>query len=281
MATNKLAKGCGIGCVGVIALAIGFGLIGHFALKNLTPEQRAALHADTEARLTEQQTSDDAVVDAFLAKFHDLYGRLPRRESIKEQLCPATNDEENIAYLPVDQAFLAQFASGTFQPASPPEHPWYRGGLIADVQGSLQPGGGFGSRDKSGLVAQAEYFKRIPYYVVFIPEEARWPVLDADGKTFQTGVFRGWAVLVDAKSMTPLGQTPFTVQNSPEVTSLRFGLGSERFGTSRIGADLKNSLENDFTGNFWKAADAAVVHLRQRPGGKTSASHENDFAATR
>jgi hypothetical protein len=73
------------------------------------------------------------------------------------------------------------------------------------------------------------------------------------------GYFRGWVILVDAKSQEPLCQTPFTARSSPKVTDRYVALGPRDPDHSiKIGANMKKAIEEDFTNNFWGAANQAI-----------------------
>ena len=272
MKKNTIFKGCLGGCAGLVLLGM-LGLIaGHYTLKNLTPAQRAALKAQTDADYTARHAGEEVPVESFLNKFRDLRARIPAPTGLQEQRVPAFPGD-SVEYLAVDAAFLDQFTGLGFVPetATAPAV-WYRGQPIQNIQGALVISPDHPHRDNTILLSEQKEIAHAPYLAVFVPQEQRWPVLNADGKTFQAGSFRGWVVLVDGKDWKILGQTPFNSGNSEKVTSLRVGLGHEL-----VGADLKQALEDDFTDRFWKSADDAVARLCGRDGKASFASRRDSF----
>jgi hypothetical protein len=272
MKNATLGKGCALGCAGLAVILGLLLLVGYLARKNMTPAERAAEQAAQEAALKADRAKDDAPVDALLAKLHDMQTRLPSPEAMQEQLCPAFGGDR-VAYLAMDRAFLEQFTGhGFVAGAAPDPHLWYRGTWADDVQGALVPPAYTQHRDNGALLLLEKEFEHVPYVAVFEPLEQHWPILNADGKTFQAGTFQGWVILVDPKTLTPLGQTKFASQNGEKVTSLRVGLGGEL-----VGPTLKTALENDFTDRFWKAAAAAIARICHHDDPGVFVSHQESF----
>jgi hypothetical protein len=242
---------------------------------SLTPAERAAQKAERDSKWEAKKQKDNTTIDAFLNKFRELRYRLPRLPDLREQLCPTPFTREHIDYLAVDYPFLTQFTDSGFEPMQNPEpHLWYRGRIIQYIQGGLTEGKTPAERNTYSLLATGEEFENVPYMAVFVPTSQRWPTLNKDNKTFTPGYFRGWVILVDAKTMTPLGQTQFSAESSSDVWSVRFKI----VGT-KVGSDIKTALENDFTNQFWEAADGAIARLRKREGSSSDASRSDYFAS--
>jgi hypothetical protein len=269
MKKATLGKGCALGCAGLAVIVALLLAVGYQAQKNMTPAEKAAEQAARNA----DRDKEDATVDALLSSLHQLQTRLPPAAAMQEQLCPEFAGD-SVEYMAMDGAFLQQFTEHGFVAASPPDPQllWYRGSWASDVEGALVPNQYHQRRDNGALLLLKADFEHAPYVAVFVPLEQRWPILNADGKTFQTGAFQGWVILVDRKTLTPLGQTRFASQNGEEVTSLRVGLGD-----ALVGPTLKTAIEKDFTGHFWKAAGAAIAHICRRDGANGFATQRESF----
>jgi hypothetical protein len=266
-------RGCGGGCLGMILLILLMVAVTHIYDASLTPAERAAQKAERDAKWEAKKQKDNTTIDVFLNKFRELRYRLPRPQDMEEQLCPTPLTTEHIDYLAVDYPFVTQFTESGFEPMQNREpHLWYRGSIIQNVQGCLIERKTDAERHTSTLLANGEQFENVPYLAVFVPTSQRWPTLSKDNKTFQPGYFHGWVILVDAKTMKPLGQTHLSAESSSDVWSLRVGIAGVK-----VGSDIKTVMEDDFTNHFWEAANGAIARLRKREGSTSDATRRDYF----
>lgn len=73
--------------------------------------------------------------------------------------------------------------------------------------------------------------------------------------------FKGWVILVDARTMEPICQSVFEASNSAQVTKTR-----PKIAGIKIGSRIATAVAEDFTDNFWSAANAAIGRMRASDG---------------
>ena len=272
MTFSKFLKfGC-LGVIGVFVLLLIVGLIGRALM---TPEEKAAMAAKrqaAEAKAAEEQKAADAQAvadekaaeektvaqqkqsaDDFLRRLTLLRRCVPAVDQLHEQAAPAGSGVGKITYYPADYGFMTQFAETGFVPlTSDDPNLWYRGTVFDDMQKALTSD--LPPEKRNAILAKtAADFDTKPYLAVFVPLEQNRPVLDADGKKFTSGYFRGWVILLDSKKQELISETTFEAKNSATVTKYR-----PKVAGIAIGSGIGSAVASDFTDNFWSAANAAI-----------------------
>jgi len=285
-------KVVGIGCLSIVGLfallMIAYGI--HRALE--TPAERAAedkkiADADAarqkerdkkeaDARAAEelekekvrraQQENGRPAAEDLVRKLTLLRRQLPRVKDLVEMPCPASMKGEQVTYLPADFTFVSQFAeTGFHQLEDPYSNIWYRAVVLDQAEKALTAGKTPSDWDTPTLASVSATFDSESYIVVFLPLSQSWPKLVSDNKTFISGYFRGWEILVDAKKLEPRCQTLFEANSSEKVTKHYLALGPHDDEHSiKIGADIGKAVADDFTTNFWAAANAAIDRMRKK-----------------
>jgi hypothetical protein len=226
MSFSKIA---GLGCLGLIGLSILLSIIGIIGRALMTPEQRAAEvttqqaaaakeKADEQAATEKKQAAKAQAANELIRKFTLMRRQLPRPEQVNEIPLPDSIAPENILYEPVDYTFLMQFAETGF---SPPEVaqavPFYRGRILGDVQKALTTDQTREKRDAALAQAAAGLEDKL-YFIVFLPLEEEWPKVNADNKTYESGYFAGWEIVIDAKKLQRICAMKFEASNSAKVS---------------------------------------------------------------
>jgi hypothetical protein len=285
-------KVVGIGCLSIVGLfallMIGYGI--HRALE--TPAERAAEDkkiADADAARQKERDKKEAdaraaeelekekvrrarqengrpATEELVHKLTLLRRQLPRLKDLVEKPCPASMKGEQITYLPADYIFISQFGEAGFQPQENLDpHMWYRAVVLDQAQKALTAGKTPADWDTPTLASVSATFDSESYIVVFLSLSESWPKLMGDNKSFVSGYFRGWEILVDAKKLEPQCQTLFEATNSAKVTDHYLALGPHDDEHSiKIGANMGKAIADDFTNNFWSAANEAIGRMRKK-----------------
>jgi len=274
---KNIARGCGLGCGGIVLLAI-LAIVASQLLT--TPEMRAQMKKRADDEYAASQASKNAKADALFKSLSDLRQQLPDGGNLREQrvtpaCVPGSPGFSGAPYMAVDYGWLQQFTDRGFVPAKPAPNPppWYRDPDFRNIEAEAVPAEGMPEPDYEAMLMNADDVKAVPYIAVFLPLEEGWPVLSKDGQSFQGGLFRGWVILVDGKTRKPIGQTEFTAASSPEIRSFQIGVRHQML----LGDDAKAAMEKDFTDHFWQAADTAVARICGQEGKADFASHEPNF----
>jgi hypothetical protein len=274
---RNIARGCGIGCGGIMLLVI-LAVVASQLLT--TPEMRAQMKKSANAEYAADQASRKATAATFFKSVSDLSQRLPDVADLKEQRAtppcvPLTRDLSDAPYMAVDYDWFRQFTDHGFVPAKPVPNPppWYRDTAFSNIETQAVPAEGMLGPDYEGMLGNVDDVNAVPYIAVIQPLEQSWPTLSGDGKSFQGGLFRGWLILVDGKTEKPIGETEFTAASSKEIQSFRVGVHNQML----LGDDLKTAMEKDFTDHFWQAATASVARICGQEGKADFASHEPNF----
>ena len=261
MTFKKLLKfGC-LGIVGLFVLLIVVGLIGNALM---SPQEKARLAAERQAAAVKAEADEKAATAKTLADQKQSAGDLLRKLTLirrclplpgqwHEQQATPSPDFAKVTYNTADGAFIRQFAeTGYARMADENPHLWYRGQPLEDVQKALAPDVAPEKREVVLAKAAADFEDKL-FLAVFFPLDEAYPVLNTDNKIFTPGYFKGWVILVDTKKEQPIAQTLFEAESSPKVRNFR-----PRVAGIRIGSGMETAVADDFTGNFWSAANTAI-----------------------
>ncbi len=261
---GSCTRGGLIGCAALVALGlIGTGLEA-VRRARLSPEQRQEEDATAAAARAKAEAETTKLADSVAPRLAELRARLPSPAPAQESTCQETLPGDALVYLPVDFSFLEQFTAAGYTPKAVPDC-WYRAPFFQRLTQCFPDKSYTGKRDDVALAAAARQLGETQFLAVIYPLEQRLPVLHQETKSFDSGVFEGWIVLVDARTMTPLAQTKFSTRSSANISSTRIRIRGIPLGS---GPDAK--LQADFIDNFWESVDHAIPRLRNRPNSKAS-----------
>jgi hypothetical protein len=271
MKVSKFAK---VGCLSFVGLFILLAVIGTIGRALMTPEQKAAEaaqqqaaaakeKADEQAATAKRLTTDEQAADGLLRKMTLLRRHLPPIEQVREIPPPASPRLDDVVGEPVDYGFFSQFAETGFTPLPATQTvPWYRGRIMDDIEDALTSEETPEKR-KAKLAQAATDLESKPYYVIFLPLEQELPKVDPDQKTYASGYFNGWEIVVDAKKGEPICQVKFEASSSAHVSKTRLKVEG-----IPLGSGITSAIGKDFTDNFWAAANKALAP----PGAAAAAS---------
>jgi hypothetical protein len=146
---------------------------------------------------------------------------------------------------------------------SDPAAPWYRGQRFDDLEQAMTDNATQADWNFRAIATVAKRYDEQNFLAVFVPLTEVLPKVDADGKSFSAGFFRGWVIIVDSKTREPLCQTQFSARSSAKVTDRFLRIGPHDDSGMKIGANMKKAVESDFTDNFWDAVNAAMSGIRK------------------
>ena len=229
-------------------------------------DRKAAEEVKKEKVRRAQQEGGRPAAEALVRKLTLMRRQLPRPSELAEKPCPASLKGEQVTYLPADYVFFTQFAETGFKPLENPDPKlWYRGASLEQAEKALVAGKTPAEWDMPALAQVSASFDAQSYLAVFLPLNQRWPELHQEKKTFSSGVYQGWVILVDARKQEPLCQTKFEAFSSDKVTDRYLSIGPRDPEHSlKIGANLSKAVADDFTENFWKAANQAIGRMRKQ-----------------
>lgn len=274
---KNIARGCGLGCGGMILLFVLAIVATHFLT---TPAMRAQMKKTADAEYAASQAAKKVKVDVVFKALSDLRQSLPDVGNLSEQkvataCAPVSTSFSGAPYMAVDYGWLQQFTDHGFVPAKPAPNPlpWYRDSDFQNIEAEAVPAEGMPGPDYEALLMNADVVDAVPYIAVFLPLEENLPALSGDGRSFQGGLFHGWVILVDGKTRKPIGQTEFTAASSPKIQTFQIGVRSQML----LGNDLKTAMEKDFNDHFWQAANTSVARICGQEAKAGFASHEPNY----
>lgn len=229
-------------------------------------DERAAEELDKEKVRRAQVENGRPAAEDLVRKLTLLRRQLPRAKDLAEKPCPASMKGQEVTYLPADYLFLTQFAETGFKPQDNPDpYMWYRAVILDQAEKALKAGPTPADWDTPTLASVSASFDAESYIVVFLPLSESWPKLVTDNKTFISGYYHGWEILVDARKLEPLCETVFEATSSEKVTKHYLALGPhDEEHSIKIGDNLGKAVADDFTNNFWAAANAAIDRMRKQ-----------------
>ncbi len=253
----KIAGGCFLAFVLVVGGCVALAVMKRSAM---TPSEREA----EKQHMAELRRGMNDATRSTLQALAAFRRQLPAVEGLQPKTHVLSPKVEKFTYTFVDYPWLSQFTDAGFQLRPNPESKQfgYRGSNFESIQEALVKNGkietepsGFWLRDLLAKIQNG------PPIAVIVPLEQAWPVLNADRKSYKVvGNFRGWLILVDPKSLQPLGQAPVQAQNSGNLSSLQVRVMGVKMGSS-----IEEVVATDLKEKFWSSADAAVASIIQQP----------------
>lgn len=238
-----MAKGKGllIGCGGLIALMIFLSMVSTFVgwLTRESDDQRLAREAADKRQAEEAVAAAIARLQVAQSNFE-----LPDAAQ-KDVACPVPIDGRTLR---ITAAELAQFRADGVVPSDDLGRQPFRGSEIHAIANRTSEAG-----QAAGVVNQTQFL------LVYVPLRYEPPVLYAEKKTFDSGIFDGFLVVIDAARGQPLCQARFRAESSDKVGGgMRLKVGGVPV-TGR--ASLGDQIRDDFKDNVSKAANRALERI--------------------
>jgi hypothetical protein len=229
-------------------------------------DERAEQELEKEKVRRAQVENGRPAAEELVGKLTLLGRKLPREKDLVEKPCPASMKGQFVGYLPADYEFFTQFAETGFKPLDNP-YPdlWYRAVLLDQAQKALQAGKTPADWDSEMVAGVSAVFDARSYVMVFLPISQSWPKLESGKKSFISGYYKGWEILVSTKTLEPQCQTVFEAMSSEKVSKSYLAIGPhDEEHSIKIGDNIGKAVADDFTHNFWAAADAALDRMRKQ-----------------
>jgi hypothetical protein len=239
----KKALGCGaIGCGSLIALSLLIS-VGSFVKTRLNPpepeDKKAEREAAEERKAAETRATALARLQAASANFE-----APGPGS-KEVRCAV---HVGGSTLRMTAAELAQFGPNGVTPNADMSDQPFRGSEIHAI-----------ANGTSDAVQASDGLNRTQFLLVYVPLRYAAPILHEEKKTFESGFFDGFLVVMDAARGERVCQTRFKAENSEKVGG---GVRLKVVGVPVTGrASLGQQVADDFRENLYEAAGKALARI--------------------
>ncbi len=261
-----------IGCLAVAGMIVaGLALMALLCLLidfTKTPAQRAAEKAQDAADDTRRRADDAKQLALTLAqgkadqaRFATIAAAVAAIADLKQMPCPHS-DGDSLEFAPVDAPFMRRF-DGAF-PRDVSGTAWFRYKTFS-ASHETDYGSGQAKYDAESAISADEDLVKVARIGVVHTLSLTEPKLLSSGGTFKDGsydggAFSGWIQLISYPGGKTICEVPFSAVSSTSVGG-GIGIGLRIRGiplTNPLKATPEQQIENDFQGNFWTAAQAAV-----------------------
>ncbi|HCU23688.1 MAG TPA: hypothetical protein DF383_01625 [Deltaproteobacteria bacterium] len=232
-------------------ILIPLGFITHTILVFSTLGKKAREQITVKQK--EQQAKDRESIAAYQKKMAEFVKKIPDSPTMVEKSCPSSLPWRPASYAAADIDFFKQFSSGNY----PKEERkiWYRSEEFNTLGKNLslaKPE----EWDTEKMVKAIRSLEQKSYFIVFYPTGGiAWPVADEATKSFRTGYFSGWQIVLDASTGERLCETVLKAANSETVRLRRVRVA--RF--LRVGGgNFQKRIEDNLSDNFWKAVQEGL-----------------------